>query len=268
MFRQLCWDDYRPHQSFFTYIEREHNIPVSPYYKNFKIERPQPAILVLSPERFNYLIYNSEFEESLTPGEQRIKDIFILGCVTALRFSDLIKLSKSNILTINGECYVSNVSQKTSTTTKVKLPTFAHAIVKKHIGRRQQLFTTISLFNFNKTLKNIGEKAGWTEPIFKTRKRKGQEVVLYKNNAKREHYRFCDLMSSHIMRRTAITTMLTLGVDETVARKISGHAPGSAEFHRYVKFSQDFLNHQTNDYFSKLAQIHVPQKENTLSLQH
>ena len=248
-------------KSFFGYLEREHNLHINGYYKNFKVQRPHPAIVVLTPERLHTMIYDEEFTARLTTAEQRIKDIFIIGCVTALRFSDLMALRKSNILITNTDYYITNISQKTSTVTKVKLPPFASSIIARNKGRTQLLFSPISLFNFNKHLKSIGEKAGWTEPVFKTRKKRGEETVRYRDTTKREHYRFCDLMSSHLMRRTAITTMLTLGVEESVARKISGHAPGSSEFYRYVKYSQDYLNTQTDDYFSKLTDIKQPEKE-------
>ena len=72
-------------------------------------------------------------------------------------------------------------------------------------------------------------------------------------------------MSSHLMRRTAITTMLVLGVEESVARKISGHALGSTEFFRYVKYSQDYLNSQTDDYFNKLSIVKEPEMEQELA---
>lgn len=248
-------------KSFLGYLEREHNLHVNGYYKNFKIERPHAAIVVLTPERLHTLIYDTALNNQLTTAKQRIKDIFIIGCVTALRFSDVMALRKSNILMVDNECYITNISLKTSTATKVKLPGFANKIIKEHKTRSQKLFSPISLFNFNKHLKNIGQKAGWTEPVFKTRKKRGQENTIFKNNAKKEHYRFCDLMSSHLMRRTAITTMLTLGVEESVARKISGHAPGSSEFYRYVKYSQDYLNTQTDDYFKKLTQVKQPENE-------
>lgn len=241
-------------KAFFNYLEREHNLSINSYYKNFKVERPSPSILVLSPERLQTLIYSQELDGLFTTAERRIKDIFIIGCVTALRFSDLMALKKNNVLCINNDYYISNVSIKTSTPTKIKLPAFAHNIISRNKTRTKLLFKPISLINFNKHLKNIGRKAGWTEPIFKTRKKRGEELVQYKDG-KNEYYQFCDLMSSHMMRRTAITTMLTLGVDEPIVRKISGHAPGSSEFYRYVKYSQEYLNTQTDDYFNKLSVV-------------
>jgi integrase len=242
-------------RAFFNYIEKEHNILLNSFFKDFYVYRPHTEIFVLSADRLNFLIYNKEFEEKLTPAERRIKDIFIIGCVTALRYSDLMSLAKNNVFVINGDYYINTISRKTSTPTKVKLPPFASDIVLKYKSRSKLLFTPISVFNFNKHLKNIGLKAGWVEPVFKTRQKRGEERSLYKNSDKKEHYRFCDLMSSHFMRRTAITTMLTLGVNEQVVRQISGHSAGSAEFYRYVKYSQDYLNNQTDDYFNRLSQV-------------
>jgi hypothetical protein len=54
------------------------------------------------------------------------------------------------------------------------------------------------------------------------------------------------------MRRTAITTMLRLGMNEQAVRRISGHAPGSKEFYRYVAYSQTFLDSETDRLFDRL----------------
>jgi site-specific recombinase XerD len=62
-------------------------------------------------------------------------------------------------------------------------------------------------------------------------------------------------MTSHMMRRTAITNMLRLGMQERVVREISGHAQSSKEFQRYVDVSRSFLNEQLDGYFGKLGSI-------------
>jgi intergrase/recombinase len=58
------------------------------------------------------------------------------------------------------------------------------------------------------------------------------------------------------MRRTAITTLLTMGVPELVVRKISGHAPGSKEFYRYVAIAQEYMNHEVQTAYKKLVNEH------------
>jgi hypothetical protein len=39
---------------------------------------------------------------------------------------------------------------------------------------------------------------------------------------------------------------------ETLVRRISGHQPGSKESHRYVAFSQDWLDEHTEKAFGEL----------------
>jgi intergrase/recombinase len=57
------------------------------------------------------------------------------------------------------------------------------------------------------------------------------------------------------MRRTAITTLLIMGVPETIVRRVSGHAPGSKEFHKYVGLAQDYLNKEVKNAYQKLLEI-------------
>ena len=66
-------------------------------------------------------------------------------------------------------------------------------------------------------------------------------------------YRFCDLVSSHVMRRTAITTMLMLGMKEHAVKQISGHSNDSKSFYRYVNLVQSYLDNEMDEVFNKFA---------------
>jgi intergrase/recombinase len=88
--------------------------------------------------------------------------------------------------------------------------------------------------------------------IVKTRERKGKPVKIYKDIKKRTHFHFSDLVSTHIMRKTAITTMLSLGMQEDLVRKILGHAPNNKEFFRYVEYSQRLIDESTDLVFEKI----------------
>ena len=55
-------------------------------------------------------------------------------------------------------------------------------------------------------------------------------------------------------RRTAITSMLSLGVPEQVVRKISGHFANSKEFYRYVFGHKPILDQSTDEMFKKLSE--------------
>ncbi len=76
-------------------------------------------------------------------------------------------------------------------------------------------------------------------------------------------WQYYDHLSSHTMRRTAITTLLVLGVPEHVVRKVSGHAPGSKEFYKYVVIAQGFLNDEVQQAHNKLVQQNSCVKSDT-----
>lgn len=112
--------------------------------------------------------------------------------------------------------------------------------IKKSQAR---IFETVCLRQFNKNLQAIAKRAGWTEIIGKQRRRNGKRVELFRDH-KNKPFRFCDLITSHIMRRTAITTMLMSGVPEHVVKKISGHAANSHSFYRYINYTQSYVNNE------------------------
>ena len=57
--------------------------------------------------------------------------------------------------------------------------------------------------------------------------------------------------------RTAITTLLSMGVPEIMLRRISGHAANSPEFYRYVEYAQRFIDEETDRVFEKLSALPI-----------
>ena len=83
----------------------------------------------------------------------------------------------------------------------------------------------------NKFIKLLLEQADFTHTVHTTR---GKRRVAAQQKKEQQTYRFCDVATTHTMRPTAITTMLSLGVHEQVVRKISGYSASGKEFYRYV----------------------------------
>jgi integrase len=55
-----------------------------------------------------------------------------------------------------------------------------------------------------------------------------------------------------MMRRTAITTMLILGMPEHLVRKVSGHSHASSSFNRYVHYAQSYMDKEISKVHDKL----------------
>lgn len=240
-------------KAFFKYLQLHRSIETGAYFKQLTVVKEEIPVVVLTPERVRFLIYDADFRNGLPNYLECTLDRFILGCTSGLRFSDLALLRKSNLETSDNSSYLVTRSLKTKTNSRVKLPPYAVDIINKYRNKQVTLLPKISLNQFNSNLKQLFERAGWTEEVGKIRSKNG--IGKQQKNTKGKPYRFCDLASSHLMRKTAITTMLMLGMPEPLVRKISGHAPNSKEFYKYVKYSQGFVDEHTDLVFEKLAQV-------------
>jgi len=240
-------------KSFFNYLQTEKGFSVGNYHKAFRVSIQKTTPVVLQPEKLQFLITNKEFEDALTIYLKRAKDIFVFGCTVALRVSDLMNLKKKDLVYTGNEVYLKIITQKTGSEVNIPLPAYAIAIVEKYRRKAgKYILPRLSVSNLNIQLKKLMERAGWDQPLTKKISRQGRLVELKDRNGK--SWRFHQHITAHSMRRTAITTLLIMGVPELLVRKISGHAPGSKEFYRYVGVAQDYMNQEVKMAYKKLVE--------------
>ncbi len=241
-------------KAFFNYLLIEKALPVGQYHKLFRIPLQQFTPVVISPEQLNYLITNKEFIATLSPSLKRVRDIFIVGCTVGLRVSDLMKLKKTHIIKTGKEVFLLIHTQKTGTEVKIPLPDYVLEIFEKYRKLHHKfILPRLANANINIQLKLLAEKAKWTHTLPKYMSVRGRVVEVL--TTKRKPYRFCDHITSHTMRRTAITTLLILGVPELVVRKISGHSIGSKEFYKYIAIANDYGNNKIAEAYQKLVTL-------------
>ena len=238
-------------RTFFNYLKTEKTLPVGDYHKQFRVPAAEIQPVVLEPYQLRRLITDQPFHHSLPPHLQRTKDIFVFGATVGLRFSDLMALKKTNIQpSENGSSIILN-TKKTAALVKIPLPPYCMQLIEKYKTKAgRYVLPRISSTNLNLQLKTLMEYAGYTNYLPKIRNKKGSPVEIKTKTGKT--YRFCDHVGTHTMRRTAITTLLLMGVEETFVRRISGHAPGSKEFFKYVAVVQDYLNTSVREAHQKL----------------
>lgn len=256
------YDNYVGHtikkiRAFYKWVRLERGLNIGEFHKSFHVWKEDIQIITLSHNQLSYLINDLDFHRSLSPSLRRTKDLFIFGCTTALRVGDLLSLQIDNVETISGSSYLKLRSQKTNSYTRVKLPDYCSEIMRRNKSRGSKLFRTTTRRTFNVQIKQLAEKAGWTDDCPKYRTKRGRPVLVYKDAISKTHYRFCDLVSSHSMRRSGISIMLNLGLDEHFTRKVSGHAPGSSEFYKYVKYNQEQLDKSTDLVYAKLGEMGI-----------
>ena len=241
---------------FWGYCNKQLLLNIGDFYKHFYVAKEDIPVITLLPEELNYLIYNKGFEASLTGRMQEVKDVFVFGCTVALRFSDLIALKQTNIRVLGNKWYLQVRSQKTGTDTQMCLPEYAINVLAKYATQKKGfLLPRFNDANLNIYVKQLIKLAGFLHPSRKTRNKRGiAKEILKQKSDKNIIYDFCDLVTTHTMRRTAITTMLCLGMPEHLVRKISGHSPMSKSFFRYVALAQSYQDKETAMVFDKLKE--------------
>lgn len=251
-----CYDNYcasvaKVLRTFFNYLLHEKHLPIVTFHQQFKVARHTVTPLVLQPQQLQFLISNKDFEQSLSPRLQRTKDIFVFGCTVGLRYSDLMQVKKDHLFQQDYGTSLRLYTQKTGAEVIIPLPTYLLSIIEKYKRKTGRfVLPRLSDTNLNLQIKQLMELAGWTQLLPKIRFRQGRPVEI---KMKGRSQRFCDQITAHTMRRTAITTLLMLGVPEYVVRKISGHAPHSQEFYRYVAIVQSYVNETMLQAYEKLV---------------
>lgn len=262
-----CFDNYvgtviKVIRIFFNFLNRDMSIPTGDFHKNFYISKEEVPIVTLLPEQLQFLICNTAFEKGLSNSLQKTKDVFVFGCTVALRVSDLFAIKFNDIERVEQFYYLPVKTIKTGSVVRIKLPDYAVSIIEKFKSSakgRRTIFPPIPRTRFNNQIKEITELAGWTKDLGRQRMKRGVNTkTILRNDG--GHYRFCDLVSSHTMRRTAITTMLMFGMKEHIVKKISGHSDNSKSFHRYVNLVQSYLDNEVDIVFNNLVKIGTENK--------
>lgn len=159
------------------------------------------------------------------PKLDRVRDLFIVGCYTGLRFSDLTQLRIENI---NKEKRVIKVrTRKTDETVVIPIKNVVFEIIDKYEGH---LPTSISNEKMNDYLKELGKEAKISDKV---------EVIMTKGGErKRETLEKHDLITVHTARRSFATNGFLEGVPTISLMKITGHRTEKS-FLKYIKISQE-----------------------------
>lgn len=254
-----CFDNYVGHlikgiRCFFNYLLIDRQIPIGTYHKFFFVPKEEIPIVALTSDQLNFIICNESFQELIqTKKLERIRDVFVFGCSVALRVSDLLHLSAKNLIVKDGNYYLQVKSRKTAALTSIKLPRYCIDIIDKYKNEGHFLLPVMTAQYFNRKLKDLAKYFPDNYEYVKVRERRGKQVVVYKDPIKRLHFKLSDHITTHTMRRTAISVMLNLGMPEHVVRKISGHAPNSREFYRYVQLAQSTIDFESDRIFNKIG---------------
>lgn len=160
---------------------------------------------------------------------ERQRDIFIFQSLIGCRVSDLLKLTKDNIVHTDGVDAVQYIPRKTKdkkpVTATVPLNERAKRLVKKYKGvdTKGRLFPFISREKYNVAIKSI----------LTICEIKRMVSVINPTTGEEEQRPINEIASSHMARRNFIGNLYKKVKDPNLIGDMSGHAEGSRSFSRY-----------------------------------
>ena len=192
--------------------------------RKFTIKKEDITHIYLTMEELEK-IYNEDLKENLKL--DRVRDTFIVGCFTGLRFSDFSKLQPQHFKKIGEVEVLEIVTQKTKQKVTIPIHPKVRAILNKYDGVMPR---PISNQKMNEYLKDLGELVKIEENVLivKTKGGKREENLVKKY----------DLISCHTARRSFATNSFKAGVPSISIMKITGHTTEKS-FLQYIKISSE-----------------------------
>lgn len=163
------------------------------------------------------------YYKGLTRIQEEIRDYFVVGCLTGLRYSDYSRLAAENF--IDGKIHIR--TKKTKTPVLVPMHRFVKEIIQKYNGT---LPPARCIQYFNLAIKKICRQVGLTE-LVPYERRIGLRFVC-------KMVPKWQLVSSHTARRSAATNMFLAKIDTYRIMLLTGHKTESA-FFRYIKITKE-----------------------------
>jgi len=205
-------------------------------HKNFKkVEETAETIYLTDSELIT--IYEKDFSNNARL--DRVRDLFIIGCYTGLRFSDLSQLTPEKFTEDGTRLKIKTI--KTGEIVVIPLHWTIKEILKKYNGETPR---ALSNQKMNEYIKELAELAKIKERVTITKTKGGLNFE--------KTFKKWELITVHTARRSFATNMFLAGVPTISIMKITGHRTERA-FMKYIKVSQeqnaDILS--KHPYFSK-----------------
>lgn len=197
----------------------------------FKTLREEADTVYLNVEELNLI---EKLDLSSSPRLERVKDLFLVGCYTGLRFSDFTQINPENI--VESKSLIQVRTQKTGERVFIPLHRVVSKILKKYNNSLPQTYTNQVM---NRYIKEVCCIAGIKEELETTITKGGK---LTKTPEKK-----FNLISTHTARRSFATNLYLADVPSISIMKITGHK-SEKSFLKYIRVTQEqnadkLLNH-------------------------
>jgi integrase len=213
-------------QKIQTLVRRasQYNYAVDNTYDEIDLKCEPTNAVFLSMNEITRIYYYKFEKQDRRKAKERIRDLFVVGCLTALRYSDYSTLTKDNF---QGD-YLVKRTKKTNVDVKIPLHAYVKEIYAKYNGF---IPCGLCIQYVNKYLKVIMREIGLNDLVTYSFTKGGKLITVTRQK--------WELISSHTARRSAATNMYLTGRMKTFEiMKLTGHR-SEQNFFRYIRLTSD-----------------------------
>jgi integrase len=224
----------------FSYAEDEYMIHIDKKFRYYKEEVP---IVVIPPEVVKSFLNSSIPDDVELRYAYEISSVIL---VSSLRISDVLSLTIDDL---SSGCIVST-NKKTGANTKSPIPDMVYQMLLNNHRKYGRLYSLNHTRNITDRILSIRMpelfKDIATERVSISRMLpdgSGYEKIVKPLN---------EFIRPHMLRKSAITSMIVSGVPERFVKHLSGHRGNSRSFERYVAYVEKEYNDSIKTYQNKL----------------
>ncbi|WP_339695869.1 tyrosine-type recombinase/integrase [uncultured Marixanthomonas sp.] len=199
--------------------------------KRFKVYQEEVTNIYLNEKEIQKLL---DIDLSNNLKRQTIRDLFVIGCYTGLRFGDFKQINQKNIS--NDRLKIK--TQKTGKYVVIPFHPIVKDIINKYDGKLPRSYCNNII---NTELKALGRLAKFNENVI--------QVRMHGTERKETKYKKWQLISTHCARRSFATNLFKQGFPAISIMKITGHK-SEKTFMRYIKVTEDEVATMLEEHWS------------------
>lgn len=205
---------------------------------DFKIIDEESDAIYLS---YDEIIAIYEIDLSKNVFLEKYRDLFVVGCLTGLRFSDFSDIKSTDIR--NGMVY--KKQGKSDHWVVIPMRDIAEFIL---VHKFKRIIPKFANADFNLQIKKIGKLAGITELITFSHKRMNQYIKQTKPKY--------EWITSHTCRRSFCTNEFLNGTPVELIMKISGHR-SIRDFYKYIRITPEEAGKKIKEIWERRGEIKI-----------
>ena len=211
--------------------ERGYNENLEFKKRKFKTVKEESDTIYLNVDELREM---EAIDLSSSPRLEKVRDLFLVGCYTGLRFSDFTQIKPENI--ISDKSMLQIRTQKTGERVSIPLHQTVKNILKKYNNSLPTAYTNQVM---NRYLKDVASLAQLKDEV---------ETTITKGGVmKKEAVKKFNLVTTHTARRSFATNLFLADIPAISIMKITGHKT-ERSFMQYIRVTQEqnadkLLNH-------------------------